>query len=233
MPLGLGVRARALHQLGPKDILSRELPSRRSDQSPVNGPRQEEAAVTVVLQAPACGRQPALLLRPWCRQDIPDLIDIYRDPVMRRSARNPIVSEQDAHRWLDVQQQGWADGGRLSFAVLDPDPGPANGSASVLGHVVLKEYATGRDSAEIGYWTAPAARNRGVASQAVELLTTWAFDSFGPQGLQRIELLHQQDNLASCRVARKSGYALTRVLPADPPAFPADGHLHTRYRTAP
>ena len=71
-----------------------------------------------------------------------------------------------------------------------------------------------------------------LASQAVEMLTVWAFESFGPQGLQRIELLHQVDNLASCRVAQKSGYVLTRVLPADPPAFPADGHLHTRYRTA-
>jgi RimJ/RimL family protein N-acetyltransferase len=186
--------------------------------------------VSVVLQAPACGRRSALLLRPWCRQDIPDLVEIYRDPVMRRSARNSIMTEQDARRWLAVQREGWAAGDRLSFAVLDP--GPASGSPRALGHVVLKEYATGQESAEVGYWTAPAARNRGVASQAVEMLTVWAFESFGPQGLQRIELLHQVDNLASCRVAQKSGYVLTRVLPADPPAFPADGHLHTRYRTA-
>jgi L-amino acid N-acyltransferase YncA len=115
--------------------------------------------MTVMLQAPACGRRPALLLRPWHSRDIPALIDIYRDPVMRRSARN-----------------------------------------------------------------------RGVASHAVEMLTTWAFESFGAAGLRRIELLHQQDNLASCRVAQKSGYALTGVLPADPPAFPVDGHLHTRYQ---
>jgi RimJ/RimL family protein N-acetyltransferase len=186
--------------------------------------------VSVVLQAPACGRRSALLLRPWCRQDIPDLVDIYRDPVMHGSARNAIMTEQDARRWLDIQQEGWAAGGRLSFAVLDLKSG--SGSATVLGHVVLKEYATGQESAEVGYWTAPAARNRGVASQAVEMLTVWAFESFGPQGLQRIALLHQEDNLASCRVAQKSGYALTGVLPADPPAFPADGHLHTRYRTA-
>ena len=154
------------------------------------------------------------------------MINIYRDPVMRRSARNPIVTEQDAHRWLDIQRSG----GRLSFAVLDP--GSASGSPRVLGHVTLKEYATDKDSAEVGYWTVPAARNRGVASQAVEMLTVWAFERFGPEGLQRIELLHQEDNLASCRVAQKSGYALTGVLPADPPAFPADGHLHTRYRPA-
>jgi hypothetical protein len=62
------------------------------------------------------------------------------------------------------------------------------------------------------------------------VLTAWAFDSFAAQGLQRIELLHQQNNLASCRVAHKSGYALIGLLPADPPAFPAPGHLHARYR---
>ena len=74
--------------------------------------------MTVVLHVAACGRQPALLLRPWCSQDRQDLMDIYRDPVMHHSARNPIVTEQDAFRWLDAQQQGWTDGGRLSFAVL-------------------------------------------------------------------------------------------------------------------
>jgi hypothetical protein len=66
--------------------------------------------VTVILHVAACGRQPALLLRPWCRQDRQDLMDIYRDPVMYRSARNPIVTEQDAFRWLEAQQQGIVPG---------------------------------------------------------------------------------------------------------------------------
>ena len=154
-------------------------------------------------------------------------MDIYRDPAMYRSARNPIVTEQDAYRWLEAQQQGWTGGGRLSFAVLWCEA--AAGPDHVLGNVVLKGYAAGQDSAEVGYWTAPAARRRGVASAAVVTLTAWAFGNLGPAGLQRIELIHQQDNPASCRVAQKSGYALTGVLPADPPAFPDQGHLHTRY----
>jgi RimJ/RimL family protein N-acetyltransferase len=99
----------------------------------------------------------------------------------------------------------------------------------VVGNVVLKGHAVGKDRAEIGYWTAAAERRRGVASAAVVALTTWAFEHFGPEGLKRIELIHQQDNLASCRVALKSGYALTGMLPPDPPAFPVNGHLHTRY----
>jgi RimJ/RimL family protein N-acetyltransferase len=103
----------------------------------------------------------------------------------------------------------------------------------VLGGIALKGCRAGKDTAEIGYWTAPAARNRGVASGAVELLTAWAFENFDAHGLRRVELLHQQDNLVSCRVAQKSGYALAEVLPADPPAFPRPGHRHVRYRPAP
>lgn len=146
---------------------------------------------------------------------------------MSGSARNPVVTERDARAWLEVRQEGWISGRRLSFAVLYDEA--ADAPDHVVGNVVLKEYAAGQDSAEVGYWTAPAARCRGVASTAVEMLTTWAFKTLGPPGLQRIELLHQQGNLSSCRVAQKSGYVLTGVIPADPPVFPADGHLHTRY----
>jgi RimJ/RimL family protein N-acetyltransferase len=171
-----------------------------------------------------------LLLRPWDARDIPQLLAIYRDPAMRPGSRNFIETEQDACRWLEVQQHGWADGHRLAFAVLDSEPGGESGR--VLGNVVLKGWQTGRDAAEVGYWTAAAARNRGIASHAVRILTAWAFENFGARGLRRIELLHQQDNLASCRVAQKTGYVLAELLPADPPAFPSPGHLHVRHSEA-
>jgi RimJ/RimL family protein N-acetyltransferase len=97
------------------------------------------------------------------------------------------------------------------------------------GNVVLKGHSAGKASAEAGYWTAPGERSRGIASGALETLTTWAFEVLDPGGLQYIELLHQVGNQASCRVAQKCGYALAGILAAQPPAFPADGHLHRRY----
>lgn len=181
----------------------------------------------VELRAVASGCQPALLLRPWGGEDIQDLLEIYRDPAMSASGRNPLETEDDARRWLERQHAGWADGTRLSFAVLCDDV--AGAPARAVGNVVLKGRSAGKDSAEIGYWTAAAARGRGVASAAVVTLSTWAFEVFGPHGLRRIELFHQLDNDASCRVAQKSGYTLTGILPACPPSFPLDGHLHTRY----
>ncbi|WP_028809750.1 GNAT family N-acetyltransferase [Streptomyces sp. 351MFTsu5.1] len=101
----------------------------------------------------------------------------------------------------------------------------------LVGHVVLKRPAPGGPSGEVGYWTAAHARGRAVAPRALDALTCWAFDAFAGDGLVRLELLHSEDNIASCRVARKCGYPLTARFPAAPPHFPRDGHLHTRLLT--
>lgn len=74
-----------------------------------------------------------------------------------------------------------------------------------------------------------------MAPRALEALTGWAFDTFDTfeaDGLERLELLHQVDNLASCRVAQKSRYDFDATLPAAPPSFPRDGHLHIRRTNA-
>lgn len=98
----------------------------------------------------------------------------------------------------------------------------------LLGNVVLKELDLVTGTAETGYWTTAPARGRGVASRALAALTDWASTTFAEQGLERVELLHQIDNAASCRVAEKCGYPLGRVIPALPPAYPLDGHVHVR-----
>ncbi|MFC6015395.1 GNAT family N-acetyltransferase [Plantactinospora solaniradicis] len=170
---------------------------------------------------------PALLLRPWQDEDVESLVEAYRDPALKRWTRVPVEDVDDAYRWLALQRAGWENRQRISFAVLADDRG--NGPARLLGNVVLKSLDPAVGSAEVGYWTAAYARGRGVAPRALEALTGWAFDAFGPEGLDRIALLHQVDNLASCRVAEKTGYRFDRIMPARPP-FPRDGHLHLRRR---
>ncbi|WP_326846265.1 GNAT family N-acetyltransferase [Streptomyces kaniharaensis] len=162
-----------------------------------------------------------LLLRPFEDGDAPALIEIYRDETLRRFTSVPVDDPAEAVRWLDVQYRGRAEGTRYSFAVLDGD--------ELVANVVLKRGTPGGETAEVGYWTAAAARGRGVAPRAVQALTDWAFAAFAGDGLVRIDLLHQVDNLASCRVAEKSGYALAEVIPAYPP-YPRDGHRHSRNR---
>jgi RimJ/RimL family protein N-acetyltransferase len=182
------------------------------------------------LRVDATSTAPALVIRPWGVQDVAALVAAHQDPAMRRWLTSTVETEADAARWVLTEQQGWTDGSRYAFAVLETQPGAPG--ERLAGNVVLKDIAPGTPSAEVGYWTSAHARGRGVARRALDVLTGWAFDTFGHQGLERLELLHQVDNLASCRVAEKCGYALDRVLPGAPPAFPLDGHLHVRHRAA-
>jgi len=181
-------------------------------------------AVVLRVEATAC--VPALLLRPWEDGDTASLVEAYRDPVLRRWTRRQVEDTEDALRWLELRRRGWAFGDRLSFAVLEDRAG--HDSARLVADVVLKRPDLAGQSAEVGYWTAAHARGRGVAPRALEALTAWAFETFAEDGLQRLELLHQVDNAASCRVAEKSGFTFAEVLPPHPPSFPAEGHLHTR-----
>ncbi|MFG3280319.1 GNAT family N-acetyltransferase [Streptomyces sp. NPDC048111] len=168
---------------------------------------------------------PALRLRPWQADDVDALVSAHRDPELRQWLMGVISSDVDAQHWIDRQRQGWAAGDRFSFAVVE-DGG--TGVATALGHVTVK---TGKDgSAEVGYWTAAEARGRGLASRALESVVQWAFSDRAPLSVARLDLLHSVGNRASCRVAERCGFALQTILPAQPPAFPTEGHLHVRHK---
>ncbi|MFE5617255.1 GNAT family N-acetyltransferase [Streptomyces sp. NPDC056463] len=184
----------------------------------------------VEFHAPATPTAPALLLRPWRAEDVAELVEVYRDPVLRRWTRLPVDDVEAGARWVEDQARGWAAGDRFTFAVVEPQGERERGE--LVANLVLKGVVRGAASAEVGYWTAAPARGRGVAPRALEALTRWAFDTFGPYGLTRLELLHQVDNVASCRVAEKSGYGFDRILAATPPDYPLDGHLHVRHAPA-
>jgi RimJ/RimL family protein N-acetyltransferase len=159
------------------------------------------------------------LLRPWRDEDAPALIAAAGDAELQRWTTVRVPDTPAALQWLSVQHTGWSNGTRYSFAVLDE-------REQLLGNVALKRPGAFGET-EVGYWTAEHARGRGVASQAVEALSRWAFETF-PE-VQRLALLHQVGNLASCRVALKSGFPYERTLPAQGP-YPQDGHLHARPR---
>ncbi|MGW6710811.1 GNAT family N-acetyltransferase, partial [Streptomyces sp. NPDC054956] len=109
----------------------------------------------VILEAAATAGAPALVLRPWCVEDVAALVEAYRDPDLRRWAGSPMEGEGDGLRWVRAQEQGWATGDRFGFAVLEavPDEVPPR----LVGNVVLKGVASGKSAAEVGYWTAARA----------------------------------------------------------------------------
>ncbi|MFD6158157.1 GNAT family N-acetyltransferase [Nocardia sp. NPDC060256] len=172
---------------------------------------------TIILTAPQTQYEAALRLRPWRSDDLPSLVAAHRDPGLRRWLTNPLVEEADARNWLRAQVVGWSTATRFSFAVVTD-------SEKLVGHVMAKVVAP--DVAEVGYWTAAHARGHGVAARALETLSRWALNEQHRPHLTRLELLHEEGNHASCRVAEKSGFALHERLPAAPPTFPNNGHLH-------
>lgn len=160
-----------------------------------------------------------LTLRPWRAGDAGDLVTVGGDEAMRRWTGLRVGDPQAAVRWLEQQRQGWDDGTRFSFAVV--------AGGVLLGNALLKRGARPPELGEVGFWTTPAARGSGVASRAVRVLTGWAWTTH--PGLRRLELFHRSDNVASCRVAVKTGFAYERSLPPRPPD-PHDGHQHALAR---
>ncbi|MCA1710328.1 MAG: GNAT family N-acetyltransferase [Actinobacteria bacterium] len=102
-----------------------------------------------------------------------------------------------------VVPTGWAEGTAANVAVTDAATG------ELLGAVGLKLELRQHQVGEVGYWTAPWARGRGVAGRAAALHGQWGQAALG---LNRIELLADVENLASQRAADKAGYVREGVL---------------------
>ena len=200
------------------------------------------ADMGVALEVPAEGRRSGLLLRPWLVADMSALISAMRREYPAAGLwPNPDVdswappgwtgprNENEADTWLDSQDRGWRTGEWLTFVVLERDR--TGRGHHLCGHIGLKASTAvcrvgQSESAEVGLWTAPEARGHGIATAALVAVTGWAFDSFGGDALRRIEFVHDLDNMASCRVAEKSGYAFREMSPANPPRWLTAAHIH-------
>jgi RimJ/RimL family protein N-acetyltransferase len=150
-----------------------------------------------------------LLLRLWRGDDLDAAWAALQDAEIRRWNGSGSASPDDAAAMLRGRAD-WTSGSHASWAVVDAESGELLGSVSL--HSIDREQET----AEIGYWTTPAARGRGVAGRAVDAACRWAFATLP---VERIELLHAVENAASRRVAERAGFTL-------------EGRLRRSYRYA-
>jgi RimJ/RimL family protein N-acetyltransferase len=142
-----------------------------------------------------------ITLRPLDERDLP--------------AIEQAASDAEILKWLDLQTRSpgdylaakraaWAGGTGASFAICDaaqPD--------ACLGHVFIERDDDGRGS--VGYWLLECGRGKGRATRAVRLVASWALPAMR---LGRLQLHTDPENVASQRVAERSGFAREGVLRA-------------------
>jgi RimJ/RimL family protein N-acetyltransferase len=146
----------------------------------------------------------AVRLRLQADADIPAVVAACQDPEIPRWTRVPTpYGETEARGWFEQEAQGRGRGEMLGLLIVDTEDDRLLGSVGIV-HLDREE---GR--CELGYWMAPEARGRGVATRAAKLLSRWAFDNLP---VERIEIHAEPANTASRRVAERAGFAFEGVL---------------------
>jgi RimJ/RimL family protein N-acetyltransferase len=128
---------------------------------------------------------------------------LMTDPDVLRFTRFPSPPDPEfPKQWLDRYEQGRLDGSREGFAAVTTDGG-------FVGVALAPHIDAEAREVELGYIVAPELRGKGVATELLRQLTTWAFDRLGAL---RAQLLIDVDNVASQQVAQRAGYQLEGVM---------------------
>lgn len=159
-------------------------------------------------------------VRPWRLGDADALV---------RHANNLEVARQLRDRFPHPYSRANAMA-FLKHATQDADP--MNLAIDVRGEAVGGiGFVPGTDverfSAEIGYWLGEAHWGRGIATEALTLVTD---DVFGRRNMLRLFALPFAGNLGSTRVLEKAGYAREGILRASAVKFgqPRDQAIYAR-----
>jgi len=152
-----------------------------------------------------------LLLRPWRAEDADAVHRACQDPDIQRwtTVPRPYRLEHAVEFVTGSSPAAWANGSGAEFAVCDAATG------ELLASCGLVSIDPGLGSAEIGYWTAPWARGRGVAVRATRAIARWAFDV---AKLRRLIWQAEIGNHASRLVALRAGFRIEGELRLAQPA---------------
>ena len=144
-------------------------------------------------------------MRRWRPADAADVARACTDLVSQQWLPLPSpYTLEDGVGYVEVfTATAWADGTAAELAVTDSATG------ELLGACGLKLGGRSQGYGEVGYWTAPWARGRGVASRAALLISDWGLSGLG---LSRVELLAEPGNVGSLRAAEKAGFTREGLL---------------------
>ena len=151
-----------------------------------------------------------VVLRPWHETDVPRVAEACTD--VRTQAWLPHLPSpytvSDAQWYVRSREEQHASARGLYWCVADADDDRCLGSITVFG-------LAGPDPApEIGYWTHPAERGRGVMTEAVRRVVRHAVipAQDGGLGLPRLTVRAASRNTASNAVALAAGFTRAGVL---------------------
>ncbi len=108
---------------------------------------------------------------------------------------HPGYAIDETRSWLSAQVQAFQQRSAFEFAITTDD-------GAYLGGCGLNQIDALNQRANLGYWVRSSAASKGVATAATVLTRDWGFAN---TDLVRIEILVAVGNVASRRVAEKSG----------------------------
>lgn len=140
-------------------------------------------------------RTTRLLLSAPTVDDVDAITAACQDPELQRRVPVPVPYEREhaigfVHTWVE---SGWDSGKNCTWAIRF--------DGRFVGVIGLDHIHEGE--ATIGYWAVAAERGSGILSEAIPAVLDFGF--LGALRLERIQWNAYAGNLASARVAQKSG----------------------------
>jgi RimJ/RimL family protein N-acetyltransferase len=138
-------------------------------------------------------------IRPYRLDDAPAIWQAARESLAELQLWmpwcHPNYSIEETRSWLAVQVPAFQQRTTFEFAITSAD-------GAYLGGCGLNQIDALNQRANLGYWVRSSATGKGVATEATRLTRDWGF---ARTDLVRIEILVAATNVASRRVAEKSG----------------------------
>ena len=148
-------------------------------------------------------RGKSFVLRTWKRGDEPSLVENANNLKIARNLTGAFPHPyllKDARVWVRHSVRIMPRGKDLAIVV----------EGKAVGGIGVRELSDlHKGTYEIGYWLGEGYWGRGIVSQAVRLVTAYAFRRYKPV---RLQALVSSWNLASARVLQKAGFKREAVL---------------------
>lgn len=143
---------------------------------------------------------PELYLRPFVLADGPSFVEAACESVQSVSPWLPWCHHGyalcEAETWFDLCEQYWLADFAYEYGIF------STRTAQVLGGIAINDLNKEHHFGNLGYWVRTSCQGQGIATQCVNTLAQFGFNSLY---LSRIEIVVALNNQASRRVAEKAG----------------------------